>query len=214
MITTKISDPGAVRDMYNAEAESYSTMMDTEIKHPLYSDTLERLQTRIKNLPGMIIDAPCGSGQMLAMYHENFDQDRAMLGIDLSPKMVEITSKRLGSAAEVIVGDIRELDSVPSESAAAVISHFAIHHLDVDGVLQALVEWHRVLRVGGQLVIGAWEGTGGLDYGDSSDIVAIKHDASELERMIREWGFSISRSVIELDEEMMMNAVYIECSRD
>ena len=80
--------------------------------------------------------------------------------------------------------------------------------------MQALMEWHRVLRVGGQLVIGAWEGSGAIDYGDTTDLVAIRHDAGELERMIRECGFSISRNVIELDEEMKMNAVYIECARD
>jgi hypothetical protein len=103
---------------------------------------------------------------------------------------------------------------VKLESAAAVISHFAFHHLDVDGVLQALAEWHRVLCVGGQLVIGAWEGKGALDYGDTTDLVAIRHDAGELQGMIRESGFVISRNVVEPDEELMMDAVYIECTRE
>ena len=71
MKTSKISDSAAVRDMYDAEAEAYSTMMDSEIKHPLYSDTLERLQTRIANLSGTIIDAPCGSGQLLVIYENS-----------------------------------------------------------------------------------------------------------------------------------------------
>jgi SAM-dependent methyltransferase len=210
MGAVKTSGVDAVRDMYDAEAESYSTMMDSEIEHPLYSDTLGRLQKRIANLSGAIIDAPCGSGHMLAMYHENYDQERALKGIDLSPRMVAIATKRLGSAAEIMVGDIRKLDAVPSDSTAAVISHFALHHLDVDGVLEALLEWHRVLRVGGHLVIGAWEGTGVLDYGDTTDLVAIRHGADELELMMRQSGFEISRNVVELDDEMMMNAVYIE----
>jgi SAM-dependent methyltransferase len=210
MGTVKTSGVDAVRDMYDTEAESYSTMMDSEIEHPLYSDTLGRLQTRIANLSGVVIDAPCGSGHMLAMYHENYDQERALMGIDLSPQMVAIAANRLGSAAEIVVGDIRKLDTVPSDSAAAVINHFAFHHLDVDGVLEALLEWHRVLRVGGQLVIGAWEGTGVLDYGDTTDLVAIRHGADELELMMRQSGFEISRNVVELDDEMMMNAVYIE----
>jgi ubiquinone/menaquinone biosynthesis C-methylase UbiE len=213
MATIKTSGADAVRDMYDAEAESYSTMMDSEIEHPLYSDTLERLHARIANLSGVIIDAPCGSGHMLAMYHENYDQERALMGIDLSPRMAAIAAKRLGSAAEIVAGDIRKLDAVPSDSAAAVISHFALHHLDVDGVLEALLEWHRVLRVGGQLVIGAWEGTGVLDYGDTTDLVAIRHGAGELESMMRESGFGISRNVVELDDEMMMNAVYIESTK-
>jgi len=206
----KTSETGAVRDMYDAEAESYSTMMDSEIEHPLYSDTLNRLKKRIANIPGVLIDAPCGSGHMLAMYHDNYDGERALLGIDLSPQMVAITSLRLRSAAEVLVGDIRKLDMVPSDSAAAVISHFALHHLDDDGVMQAIAEWHRVLRVGGQLVIGAWEGAGAIDYGDDSDLVAVKHGANDLEKIMREGGFAITRNVVELDEGLMMDAVYIE----
>jgi SAM-dependent methyltransferase len=214
MGTVKTSGVDAVRNMYDAEAESYSTMMDSEIEHPLYSDTLGRLQKRIANLPGVIIDAPCGSGHMLAMYLEIGDEERALLGVDLSPKMVEIASKRLGSAAELTVGDIRKLDGVPSGSVAAVISHFALHHLDVDGVLEALVEWHRVLGIGGQLVIGAWEGEGVIDYGDDSDLKAIRHGADELAAMLRELGFVISRNVVEYDEDLMMNAVYIEGTRE
>lgn len=208
------SDIDAVREMYDSEAEAYSTMMDSEIKHPLYSDTLERLKARIAGISGAIIDAPCGSGHMLSMYHEQFDAERALVGIDLSPQMVAIASKRLGSAAEITIGDIRELKNVPSNSAAAVISHFAFHHLDADGVLQALKEWHRVLRVGGQLVIGAWEGEGVIDYGDEEDLVAIRHGADELEKMVRDCGFSVSRNVVEQDEELMMDAVYIEGSRE
>ena len=210
MAIVRTSGSDAVREMYDTEAESYSNMMDSEIEHPLYSDTLGRLQARIENISGTVIDAPCGSGHMLAMYHEDFDEKRALLGIDLSPQMVAITSLRLGSAAEVLVGDIRKLDTVPSDSAAAVISHFAFHHLDADGVSQAIAEWHRVLRVGGQLLIGAWEGTGAIDYGDESDLVAVKHSADDLQRIVRESGFSITRNVVELDEGLMMDAVYIE----
>jgi len=214
METDKTSGTDAVRQMYNAEAEAYSRMMDSEIEHPLYADTLDRLKTRVANLAGAIIDAPCGSGHMLSMYHENYDKERALYGIDLSPSMVAIAAKRLGSAAEIAVGDIRNLDSVPSGSAAAVISHFAFHHLDVDEITEALAEWHRVLQAGGQLVIGAWEGEGAIDYGDDSDLVAIMHGADELGAMIRENGFSISRNVVEMDNEMMMNAIYIDGTRE
>ena len=140
MTDDKTSSTDAVREMYDAEAEAYSRMMDSEIEHPLYADTLERLKTRVANLAGPIIDAPCGSGHMLSMYHETYDKKRALYGTDLSPSMAAIAAKRLGSAAEIVVGDIRNLDAVPSGSAAAVISHFAFHHLDVDEIAEALAE--------------------------------------------------------------------------
>jgi ubiquinone/menaquinone biosynthesis C-methylase UbiE len=214
MSEIKTSDTRAVRDMYDGKAESYSEMMDSEINHPLYSATFGRLQASIANIPGILIDAPCGSGHMLSMYHDNYDKKRALLGIDLSPAMVEIAAKRLGSAAEIVVGDIRHLEFVPSDSASAVISHFAFHHLDPSGVTEALKEWQRVLKVGGQLVIAAWEGTGSIDYFMESDLVTVKHDAGELTAMIQENGFSILKSFVETDDEMLMDAVYVEATKD
>jgi ubiquinone/menaquinone biosynthesis C-methylase UbiE len=214
MATGRTSSKDAVREMYETEAESYSTMMDSEIKLPLYADTLGRLKTRIANLAGSIIDAPCGSGHLLSMYHENYDEERTLYGIDLSPSMAAIAAERLGPAAEIVVGDIRKLGSVASGSAAALICHFALHHLDVDGIRKGLTEWHRVLKTGGQLFIGAWEGEGAIDYGEDSDIVAIMHSADTLATLMRESGFSISRNVVECDNEMMMNAIYIDASRE
>lgn len=213
MSNTKTSNSDAVRDMYDAKAGSYSEMMDSEIEDPFYEDTLGRLKTRIDGLSGVLIDAPCGSGHMLSMYHEQYDADRPLLGIDLSPEMVEITKKRLGSAAEVIVGDIRQIDPVESGSAAAVISHFAFHHLDIDGISECLTEWHRVLQTDGQLVIGAWEGVGAVDYGGESDLIAIKHRADEIESLLQAVGFTVSKIWAETDDSMQMDAVYIDATK-
>ncbi len=214
MSDLKTSDSKAVRDMYDAQAASYSASMDDGIEHPFYADALERLQARVANISGVVIDAPCGSGHMLSMYHEKYDRARPLIGVDLSSQMVAIASERLGDAADISVGDIRQLNSIESDSAAAVISHFAFHHLDAGGVMEALKEWHRVLTVGGQLVIGAWAGTGAIDYGGQADLVAIKHDVGALEAMLKDAGFEISKSDVEFDEEFMMDAAYIEGTKE
>jgi len=62
----------------------------------MYADILKRLQSRLEDVTGMIIDAPCSSGHMLSMYHETCDSQRPLFGVDLSPQMVEITQQRLG----------------------------------------------------------------------------------------------------------------------
>ena len=46
------------------------------------------------------------------MYHERYDQGRPLLGIDLSPRMVSIASKKSGSNGQVVVGDMRDLSTV------------------------------------------------------------------------------------------------------
>ena len=206
----KPSDPEQVRAVYDATAESYAEIMETEIELPVYSDVLGRLYARIEGTPGRLIDTSCGSGHMLFMYHERHEQSRSLLGVDLSPRMVDIASKRLGSRAEVIIADMRDLSDVEAGSAAAILSFFAIHHLDRAEVGEALREWHRVLRPGGELIVAAWEGDGAIDYGEEGDIVALRYGADELASIARAAGFAIVRCVVEPVAGMPMDAVYLE----
>ena len=209
----KPSHTEEVRQMYETSADSYAEMMDAEIDLPIYADTLGRLSERIDGVPGTVIDSSCGSGHMLSMYHERYDRSRPLLGLDLSPRMVAIARARLGSSAQVATGDMRDLATVEANSAAAALSFFAIHHLDPEGVRAALGEWHRVLRPGGQLLIATWEGTGAINYGEESDIVALRYRSDEIASWARAAGFTVTRCVTEPVEEIPMDAVYLEGDR-
>ncbi len=209
----KPSKNSDVRNMYEATADSYAEMMDQEIHLPIYADVLGRLQDRIAQMPGALVDTACGSGHMLSMFSERFDVSRPLLGVDLSPRMVAIASDRLGSKGRAVLGDMRDLSMVESGSASAVMNFFAVHHLDPDGVIKAMVEWQRVLCSGGQLLVGAWEGAGAIDYGDESDIVALRHSSTELASWAKNAGFEISRCAVEPVEGFPMDAVYLECEK-
>jgi ubiquinone/menaquinone biosynthesis C-methylase UbiE len=199
--------------MYEETADWYADMMDTEINLPVYADVLGRLSNRIANLPGTVIDTACGSGHMLSMYWNRFDQNHTLLGIDLSPSMVAIAEKRLGANAEVIVGDMRDLSTIESDSSSAILNFYALHHLDAAGIKMAFKEWQRVLTQGGQLVVATWEGQGAIDYGDQSDIVALRYRSTELYAWAIEAGFTVSRCVVEPVAEFPMNAVNLEAVR-
>lgn len=207
----KPSTDKEVREMYDATADSYAKMMDREIELPVYSEVLGRLQTRIEILPGTLIDTACGSGHMLAMFHDQFDSGRTLLGVDLSPRMVALAAERLGEAAQILVGDMGDLNMIQSGSAAAVMNFFAVHHLDSEGVGRATREWHRILGSGGQLLVTAWEGAGLIDYGEESDIVAFRYTGPEVVAWAEEAGFIVSRCVVEPVEGFPMDAVYLEC---
>ncbi len=209
----KPSDPSAVSAMYDATAVSYAEMMDSEIDLPIYSELLGRLRDRISGSPGPLIDTSCGSGHMLALYHERYDPKRSLLGIDLSPTMVSIAGKRLGPKAEVALGDMRDLSMVETGTASAVLSFFALHHLDPGGVREALTEWYRVLGTGGQLVVAAWEGAGSIDYGDSSDIVALRYHSGELTEFAQSAGLAVTNCLVEPVEEIPMDAIYLEAMK-
>ncbi len=185
-------------------------MMDSEIDLPIYADTLERLAGRIADLSGPVIDTSCGSGHMLSRYHARYDPQRPLIGIDLSPGMIEIARSRLVTNAELITGDTRDLGTIEPHSAAAVLSFFAIHHIEPPGIAAALREWHRVLEPGGQLVIAAWEGTGPIGYGDQSDVVALRYRDKEIVAWAESTDFTVERCIVEPVEGMPMQAVYLE----
>lgn len=210
---TKTSPINEVKNMYEESAESYDKIMDSEIKLPIYSETLSRLSKNIANLTGPIIDTSCGSGHMLEMYRSKFDQERKLVGIDISPAMVELTKEKLGGIVETHISDMRDLSILPSDSGAAIISFFAIHHLDVEGVFIALNEWRRVLRQGGRLLLAAWEGKGPIDYGDEADLLALNYPQKLIESWVNNAGYAIDRSEVETIEEMQMEALYLEATK-
>ncbi len=202
-----------VREMYEVTADAYAKMMDTEIFLPVYADVLGRLQDRIRTKKGLLIDTACGSGHMLSMFRERFDRGRPILGVDLSPRMVAIAANRLGNNCTVI-GDMRDLSMVASGSAAAVMNFFAVHHIDPDDVFTAMTEWYRVLCSGGQLVLAAWEGAGAIDYGEESEIVALRYTAPELTSCCEKAGFAVTRCIVEEVADFPMHAVYVECVKE
>ncbi len=202
-----------VRQLYEDSADSCALMMDSEIELPVYDDTLTRLAERIAAVPGPIVDTSCGSGHMLSRYHERYEPARPLVGVDLSPRMIAIARARLETGAELVTGDMCQLMSIESGAAAAVLSFFAIHHLDRMGVATALGEWHRVLRPGGQLLVAAWEGEGPIDYGGESDVVALRYGRDNLVCWAQETGFAVDRRVVDPVEEMPMDAIYLEGTR-
>ncbi|KAA3613851.1 MAG: class I SAM-dependent methyltransferase [Calditrichaeota bacterium] len=206
----KTSSAEDVRKLYEDSADSYDKMMDSEINLPVYEDILTRLAEKISGLQGAVIDTSCGSGHMLYQYHKRYDPMRPLIGIDLSPKMVAISRKKLGKNTKIFAADMRELDDIPAESSAAVISFFALHHLEPKEIGVALKEWCRVLRPKGQLNIATWEGSGPIDYGDESDVVALRYSQQEVTELVEKNGFKIDRLVVKPDAEIPMNAIYLE----
>ena len=208
--TMRASSSQKVRDMYEASAQDYNSMMDTEIQLPVYSDTFRRLSENLMDIQGPLIDTSCGSGHMLELYHKNFDKDRLLLGFDLSPRMVQIATSRLGDTAQVAIGDMCSLSTVLDNTVAGVVSFFALHHLDPDRVQAAFREWRRVLKPNGQLVVAAWEGEGQLDYGDSCSVVALRYKKENLCAWAEAASLAVTRCVVQTIEEMGMDAIYLD----
>ncbi len=199
--------------MYEANADSYAEMMDKEIDLPVYKDMLGRLQQNISDTPGTLLDTACGSGHMLAMFRSDYDPHRSVLGIDISPRMVEIAKARIGQRGAVMLGDMRSLPDISTGSVAALINFFAIHHLDFDDIRKSMLEWHRLLAHNGHLLLAAWEGSGAIDYGEESDIVALRYTSKELIEIAEDVGFVVKRRTVEPVAGFPMDAIYLECMK-
>ena len=210
----KTSSLNNVRDMYDTSADSYAKMMDSEIEFPVYKDVLGRLHENIANIKGILLDTACGSGHMLAMFRSQYDASRSLVGIDISPRMVTVSKKRLGTEVSIELGDMRALPGIDSASVAAVINFFAVHHLDADGIRASMLEWNRVLVQKGRILVAAWEGSGAIDYGKESDIIAFRYKRSELTEIAESSGFTVTRCTVEPVEDFPMDAIYLECKKE
>jgi len=208
-----VSPNNDVQKFYDDSADEYAEIMDTDIESPVYQDLLRRLAERLVGHPGAIVDTSCGPGHVLHRYHERFDPPRPLIGVDLSDRMARLAQARLGAAAVVRTDDMRTLITVGDATAAAVLSLFALHHVDAGDASQALTTWRRVLAPAGQLIVAAWEGRGTIDYGSFSDLKALRYSQQEIGDLVTASGFSIDRSEVTPVEGMEMDAVWLEATR-
>ena len=210
MMITSVEE---VREFYEESADSYDSMMDVEIDLPMYATALSGLAERITALDGAVLDSSCGSGHMLERLKDQYTPGRPLLGVDLSPTMVTIAEKRLGCAATVVEGDMKKLGHVPDGSCAAVLSFFALHHVSLEGMRTCFVEWYRVLKTGGQLLVATWEGEGNIDYGRHADMVAMRYRADEVAKAANATGFRIDTCSVGKVKGMEMDAVYLAATK-
>jgi ubiquinone/menaquinone biosynthesis C-methylase UbiE len=202
-----------LQEFYDDSADGYDKMMDEEIKLPLYGEVLDRLVKSISSVEGPVLDTSCGSGHMLELLGEKDPQRRPLLGIDIAPKMVAIASERLGDAAQISLGDMRELSHIADNTCAAVINFFSLHHIGADELAGCFAEWQRVLVAGGQLLVATWEGEGAIDYGEHSDIATQRYTEAQLVDAIRAAKLRVQSHSVQPVEEFDMDGLHITASK-
>lgn len=95
---------------------------------------------------GVALDAACGTGRIAAYLVQ---QGHQVTGVDSSPDMLAVARGRV-PAAEFLLGDLNHLPAA-DESVDIITCALALSHLAELG--PAMVEFARVLRPGGHLVI-------------------------------------------------------------
>jgi ubiquinone/menaquinone biosynthesis C-methylase UbiE len=124
----------------------------------LYDRFVEPLNVQVRQIAlrmyppqaGMqVLDVGCGTGTNLDLYRRNQCQ---VSGIDLSPAMIQEARKKLGSGADIRLGDASHM-LFPDASFDLVTSMLTLH--EMPGEIRSLVmeEMWRVLKPSGRLLL-------------------------------------------------------------
>jgi ubiquinone/menaquinone biosynthesis C-methylase UbiE len=96
-----------------------------------------------------LLDAGCGSGDLLLQAMERARCETTMVGLDLIHEMLRLARGRLGKAASLVEGNV--LDGLPFQSRSfhLLTSLNLVQELPAPATLPFLAEVHRVLQPGG-----------------------------------------------------------------
>jgi len=138
----------SIRESYDSVARTYAAHLASELSgKPLDRHLLNRFAEEVRGR-GLVADLGCGPGHVARYLH---DQGVTMIGIDLSPQMIE-EARRLNPGLEFKVGDMRKL-SLPDASFVGVIAFYSIVHLAPDELPAIMAELRRVLMPGGLILV-------------------------------------------------------------
>ncbi|GAE33068.1 class I SAM-dependent methyltransferase [Halalkalibacter akibai] len=137
-----------VKNAFNQLANSYEHHVDqTSLYNSQYERPamLQQIPIDLTNRKGL--DAGCAAGwyteQLLA-------RGADVVAIDVSPKMIEATKRRIGTKAEAFCLDLAGMLPFQKNNFDFIVSSLTLHYIeDWEPVFQ---EWNRVLKPGGSLL--------------------------------------------------------------
>jgi ubiquinone/menaquinone biosynthesis C-methylase UbiE len=96
-----------------------------------------------------VLDVGCGTGEQLASYAKPGCE---LIGIDLSPSMLEVASRKLASSARLLLEDATHM-SFPDASFDLVTCVLALHEMPAEDRPHVVAECRRVTKSGGHILL-------------------------------------------------------------
>lgn len=143
-----MDDKPLALDAYEILAEAYASVVDTK-PHNAYYERPATLSLLPEVNGKRVLDAACASG----FYSEwLIARGAEVVAIDASPKMIQLTRRRLGENADVRQADLsKPLTFLDSESFDIVLSSLTMEY--IEDWYSTFGEFYRVLRAGGHFVL-------------------------------------------------------------
>ncbi|HEY9140767.1 MAG TPA: class I SAM-dependent methyltransferase [Bryobacteraceae bacterium] len=141
---------------YEVPARVAAYDADMDLMHPNRHKMVEVIMAVLAAStpePQLVVDLGTGTGFLLDRLLRDFPNCRAV-AIDGSQRMVAAAKSRLGTLAERVefrIADFRQPDAfgLEANSADAVLSAYALHHLNLEEKAQLLGHCHTLLKDGG-----------------------------------------------------------------
>jgi SAM-dependent methyltransferase len=195
---TMSDQPGSLantRASYDRVAGEYAARIAGElVGKPLDRALLVCFVEQVGGL-GVIADIGCGPGHVAAYLHGFGAQ---VVGVDLSPEMVAIARKR-SPEIPFEQGSMLAL-ATPDASLGGIVALYSIIHLPPEDRPQALSEFYRVLRPGGQLLLAFHMGDEQRHvdewWGQEVSLDTWFLQPREIEALLRVAGFTVEMSLV------------------
>ncbi len=182
-----------LQDSYDRIAEDYCKRIFDELAHkPLDRQLLQRLANTVKS--GPICDLGCGPGHV-ARFLKSCGAD--VFGIDLSPRMIEL-ARRLTPEIQFFEGNMLSLE-VADDSCGAIAAFYSIIHLTPEELPKVFLEFKRVLRPRGTLLLAFHVGKENVHedelwgYKVSLDLRFL--ESREIEQQLHATGFRVQETI-------------------
>lgn len=154
---------------------------------------------------GRVVDAGCGPGHWTAHLH---DLGLDVRGIDLARRFVEHARRSYPG----IAFDVESIDGIdePDGALGGVLSWFSTIHHHPEAIVEPFAEFARVLRPGGELVLGFFSGDT-IEHFDHAVVGAYRWPAQELRRLVMRAGFDVRETHIrEVRDQRPVGALVCE----
>lgn len=138
-----------------------------------------------QTLTGPVLDVGCGPGHWTGFLHEHGTD---VTGIDPTPKFI-VHARATHPGIPFHEGQAEHLD-VPDGSLGGVLAWYSLIHSTQPQVRAALMEFARVLRPGGKLIIGFFEGPV-FEAFDHAVTTAYRWPVDALSDLLRHAGFTM-----------------------
>ena len=141
----------ASRAAYSGRAAEYIDLLGS--MSSVHPSDLQMVSTWASDVDGVLVDAGCGPGHWTNFLAE---QGSSARGIDQVPEFIEHAAMTFPAVA-FAVGSIDSIDAATA-SVGGVLSWYSLIHYEPGTIQGPLREFSRVLRPGGTLLVGFFEG--------------------------------------------------------